>query len=106
MFSASTFCSVFENYKFSFLESPVLCSNNGDESSWICSLVLHSRWKEKYKKNNESALKSASLRISVDKRRGRKNQKILLDKLFQSGKSKNIPEKNFLRIAVFKIFER
>ena len=58
-------------------ESPVLYSNNGDESSWIYSLVVHSRYKEKYKKNNESALKSASLRISVDKRRGRKNQKIL-----------------------------
>ena len=51
-------------------ESPVLHSNNGNESSWICFLVLHSRYREKYKKNNESTLKSASLGISVDKRRG------------------------------------
>ena len=52
-----------------FWESPVLYSNNGDESCWICSLVLHSRYKEKYKKNNESAQKSVSLINSVDKRR-------------------------------------
>ena len=43
-------------------ESPLLYSNNGNESSWSFSLVLHSRYKEKYKKNNESALKSACLR--------------------------------------------
>ena len=58
-------------------ESPVLYSNNGGESSRICSLVLQSRYKEKYKKNNEPALKSASLRTLVDNRRSRKNQKIL-----------------------------
>ena len=47
-------------------KSPVLYSK--DETSWICFLALHSRYKEKYKQNNESALKSASLRISVVKR--------------------------------------
>ena len=59
-------------------ESPVLLSNNRDESSWICSLVLHSRYMEKYKKDNESALKSAYLRLLVDKRRDQKIQKILI----------------------------
>ena len=76
-------------------ESPVLYSKNGDISSWICSLVLHSRCKEKYRKN-ESALKSASLRISVDKRGVWKNQKILSWKV-----EKNSPDK-LSRIAVFK----
>ena len=76
-------------------ESPVLYSKNGDISSWICSLVLHSRCKEKYRKN-ESALKSAPLRISVDKRGVWKNQKILSRKV-----EKNSPDK-LSRIAVFK----
>ena len=58
-------------------ESPLLYSNNGSESSWFCSLVLHSRYKQKYKKNNKSALKSACLRTLVKKRRGRKNEKTL-----------------------------
>ena len=53
---------------------------------------------EKLKTNSESALKSASLRISVDKRRGRKNQKIL-NKLPQIGQSKNIREADFAKFA-------
>ena len=76
-------------------ESPVPYSKNGDISSWICSLVLHSRCKEKYRKN-ESALKSAPLRISVDKRGVWKNQKILSWKVEKNSRDK------LSRIAVFK----
>ena len=61
-------------------------------------MELHSKYMEKLKTNSESALKSASLRISVDKRRGRKNQKIL-NKLPQIGQSKNIRETDLAKFA-------
>ena len=57
-------------------ESPVLYSSNGDKSSWIYFMVLHSRYKEKYKKNNEYLLKSTSLRILADKKRSKKLENI------------------------------
>ena len=55
-------------------------------------MELHSKYMEKLKTNSESALKSASLRISVDKTRGR-------NKLPQIGQSKNIRETDFVKFA-------
>ena len=64
-------------------------------------------YKGKHKNNNEFALKSACLKISVDKRRGRKilleSRKFWLDKPSQFRKSKNIRETSFRESLFSKI---